>query len=156
MESDRFPSWTINGDLVILDRRTSLEWTGCFGSNLNWDQAQEYCDTLNSQAYAGPNDWRLPTIEELWTLIDFQRANPASSFPDMPPKTFWSSSSYAYNTGYAWLVYFAYGHVNHDYKTYGYAARCVRGGPSVLDSSKKKEGKKEKVPPFSQMPLRRF
>jgi len=140
---------------IIFDPCTNLQWAKDYVDNKTWTQAQEYCDELNAQRYAGFDDWRLPTIGELWTLIDHSRFNPASLFPDMPSKNFWSSSSCAYNTDYAWNVCFDVGFVYNGYKSYVYAARCARGGPLVLDS-KKKEGKKERLLPFSQFRLRRF
>ncbi|MBM4128397.1 MAG: DUF1566 domain-containing protein [Nitrospira sp.] len=36
--------------------------------------------------------WRLPTRDELKTLLDGSRINPASAFPDMPSLRFCSSS----------------------------------------------------------------
>jgi len=142
---------------IILDEETNLQWAMNYVEKKTWDQAHEYCDELNAQKYGGFDDWRLPTIEELRMLVDYSRFDPASLFPDMPPKTFWSSSSFAYNTANAWLVLFDYGNVYYDYKTNVGAARCARSGPLTLNSSKKKSKKKKEVPlPFFQLPLRRF
>jgi len=148
------PPFHIISNKIVLDERTNLQWTKDYATEKTWDQAHEYCNELNAQRYAGFDDWRLPIIEELRMLVDHSRFNPASLFPDMPSKNFWSSSSYASITDLAWFVNFAYGYVLNDYKTYGLAARCARGGPSVLDSSKKK--KKKRFPPFSQSRLQRF
>jgi len=142
--------------LIVLDSLTGFQWVMDYVEKKTWSQAHEYCDELNAQRYGGFDDWRLPIIEELRMLVDYSRTNPASSFPDMPPKNFWSSSSDTNNTDYAWYVNFGYGHVYSGNKTYEHAARCARGGPLILDSSKKKKRKKEKALPFSQMPLRRF
>ena len=87
----------------------------------------EYAMDMNSKKYGGHDDWRLPTIEELATLINYQRYNPASDFPGMPNGWFWSSSSYAHGTSDAWYVDGRYGGVGSYGKTYDYAARCVRG-----------------------------
>jgi len=141
---------------IVLDKETGLQWTKNYVIEKTWDQAQEYCNELNAQRYGGFSDWRVPTIAELITLIDFERRGPASSFPDMPSKTFWSSSSYANITANAWYVSFAHGNVNNAHKTNVFAARCARGGPLVLGSQDKKKRKKEVPLSFSQLRLRRF
>jgi hypothetical protein len=41
---------------------------------LNWDDAVEYCRSLDFRGYKG---WRLPTIGELEKLVDKNRKNPA-------------------------------------------------------------------------------
>ena len=148
------PPFHIISNKIVLDERTNLQWTKDYATEKTWDQAHEYCNELNAQRYAGFDDWRLPIIEELRMLVDHSRFNPASLFPDMPSKNFWSSSSFAYNTVGAWSVSFVYGYVNSAIKSNVFAARCARGGPSVLDSSKKK--KKKRFPPFSQSRLQRF
>ncbi|MGI6395341.1 MAG: DUF1566 domain-containing protein [bacterium] len=132
-----FEEVTISGEVVVKDSVTGLEWQrtlpaiydGCTGgdpagSTCLWQEALDYCETLD---YGGYSDWRLPTIEELKTLIDDTKNDPVSSFPGMPSNIFWSSSSYVYNNRVPWIVYFYDGHVASSYlKTYEYYARCVR------------------------------
>jgi len=50
-------------------------------------------------------DWRLPTIQELFTLVDYSRCNPAidtTIFPNTEASSYWSSTAYAHNPNYAW------------------------------------------------------
>lgn len=108
----------------VLDRKTELEWTPIQGS-MTWDEAMKYAETLR---LGGHTDWRLPTIEELFSLLDFSRSNPASTFPGMPNNWFWSSSSDSSSSSDAWVIYSFNGNVYSDKKTYSYHVRCVRRG----------------------------
>ena len=59
-----------NGDDIITDLNTGLMWqkTPDFDNKLAWDQTKTYASSLQ---FAGYDDWRLPTIKELYSLIDF-------------------------------------------------------------------------------------
>ncbi len=69
-------------------------WDGnaCTGSAIpyRWDDARALTSHL-----AGKHDWRLPTVEELLTLVDYTRTAPAINttlFPGTPAAYFWSST----------------------------------------------------------------
>jgi hypothetical protein len=71
-------AWTDNGDGTITDRRTTLTWEKLSddGSIHDWDDLYAFEDAptvkiaaLNATAFAGHSDWRVPTIEELTTLL---------------------------------------------------------------------------------------
>lgn len=127
-----------SGSDIVTDEVTGLVWqrtlpvtydgcTGSSGSTCTWQQAMDYCTDLT---YGGYDDWRLPTRKELATLPDYGRQYPAidtTVFPDTPTSPFWSSSSYMYDTTYAWLVYFDTGDVDGNGKSSSGRARCVRG-----------------------------
>ena len=81
------PSYTASGDgLTVYDNNTGLTWqqspdTDGNGSidaddKLTWAELQPYPSTLNVSNYAGHSDWRLPTIKELYSLIDFRGTDP--------------------------------------------------------------------------------
>lgn len=56
--------------------------------------------------------WRLPTMEELLSIVDESKACPTIdpvAFPDTPKATFWSSSPCEDDPGHAWVVDFALG-----------------------------------------------
>ncbi len=97
--SSRF---TDNGDSTVTDNLTALMWTqdaqAIPGTMQNENTAREAADAL---VFASYDDWRLPNILELWSLIDFGASNPA--LPDDHPFTnvetgFYQSSYYWSNS----------------------------------------------------------
>jgi len=115
------------GDVVI-DKDRKLMWQddkAVINNKMNWQQARKYCKNLN---LAGFSDWRLPTIQELNTIIDLDRYNPAiaKEFKNVKSERYWTNTSYAYNSDAAWRLNFkdgldnGYNKYNSDY------VRCVR------------------------------
>ena len=115
----------VGGETIVTDTDTKLIWQGSYVKGKTWIDAISYSKSLR---YGGYKDWRLPTKEELQNLINKSRKVPASDFPKMPSKWFWSSSLYTGSTGSAWGVYFGDGSVCDDCKDGAYNVRCVRGG----------------------------
>ena len=125
MEKQRF---TDNGDGTVTDNATGLIWQKeDDGVARNWHDAVKYANGLD---LAGHKDWRLPTVQELGTIMDYSRYNPAIDpiFSNAKSSTYWSSTTYASNTNGAWYVGFSNGNVNGSNKSYGNYVRCVRGG----------------------------
>jgi len=157
-----------HGDGTVTDVKTGLQWMRCSqgqewkGGNCvgdaaryGWKAAREAAETLNRHGgYAGYQDWRLPTIEELKTLIYCSTGQPKTwndtkapcegkyksptidqaAFPNTPAGGwlargwFWSSSSYAGYPGGAWGVDFGSGYVSYSGKGFDSHVRLVRGG----------------------------
>ena len=60
-----------NGDGTVTDRATGLLWQKSGSSRIvTWRRAGLYIDKLNRNHFAGYSDWRLPTIDELVSLIE--------------------------------------------------------------------------------------
>ena len=63
-----------NGDATVTDKVTGLMWQkGGSSSEMSFYAVAKYLDELNSIRYGGYGDWRLPTMEELCSLLE---ANP--------------------------------------------------------------------------------
>lgn len=124
LQNSTFNSTTINGDVIVTDSKTGLVWQKTYETGKTWQQALKYCEDLT---YAGYSDWRLPDKNELASLVNYEKYNPASDFPDMPSQHFWSSSTLVHYTNFAWVVYFNYGSESYGNKTDDdYNVRCVR------------------------------
>jgi hypothetical protein len=60
-----------NGDGTITDRATGLMWEKEGSSSaLNYRKAKKYVAKLNKKKFLGYNDWRMPTVEELGSLLE--------------------------------------------------------------------------------------
>ena len=116
----------VAGEPVVMDMATGLMWQGNYVTQKTWQQALAYCEGLN---YGGFSDWRLPNINELKSLINYNKDVPASDFPNMPPDWFWSSSSVSGGSDGAWGVDFDYGGVYYGDAGHHSDARCVRLRP---------------------------
>jgi outer membrane protein OmpA-like peptidoglycan-associated protein len=115
---------------VVQDKRSGLSWQKQVDAGTYaWDAATRYCARLS----LGPDrrvSWRVPTIEELQSIVDNTRSQPSidsAAFPNTPPESYWSSSPYAGNPGRAWSVGFANGVTpsNGHIKSNACRVRCV-------------------------------
>jgi hypothetical protein len=103
---------------------------------LSWDDAFDYVEGLNNTAYAGYNDWRLPTTNELLTLMDRRRVLPSTTFPGMGNGFYWASTASAQDIQKAWDVCFWFGNTHADIDKDAdnlQFARAVRGGMCLAD-----------------------
>jgi hypothetical protein len=66
------PSYTDNGDGTITDNVTGLMWVKARGSKIAWSDAVAGASTNRT---AGYSDWRMPTIKESYSLIQFSGVN---------------------------------------------------------------------------------
>jgi hypothetical protein len=113
---------------VVLDTTTNLMWQDDADVKTitkNWTDAIDYCE---ASAFGGFSDWRLPSFNELYLLADRSVYNPAISpvFTNVVSSSYWSSTTDASSTTYAWRVNFYYGYDNARVKTNTFYVRCVR------------------------------
>ena len=122
-------SFTDNGNGTITDNNTGLMWQKeDDNTTRQWESAITYCEGLSLGSYT---DWRLPNIKELKSIVDNTKYSPAidsTYFPNINSSYYWSSTTLAYGTSWAWYVDFSYGYVlGSNVSGNGYV-RCVRGG----------------------------
>jgi hypothetical protein len=82
------PSYTLSGDgLTVYDNVTGLTWTKSpdldgdgdidADDKLSFNESRNYPNMLNARNYGGYSDWRLPTMKELYSLMNFSGTDPA-------------------------------------------------------------------------------
>jgi len=153
------PRFSTNPDATVTDNLTGLIWAPdagtptvgtCTGGAKDWTAALAYVACLNTSAYLGHDDWRLPNRRELYSLIDHSRFDPAlpagHPFTGVQTDPYWSSTTSSFNTANAFNVRISDGYVfagNTYPKTSPLFVWPVRGGvvlnpdilvtPSALD-----------------------
>jgi hypothetical protein len=150
------PRFVDNGNQTLTDNLTGLNWTkdtnliairdplfdadSTIGDGMvTWQHALDYIFKLNSENYLGYNDWRLPNLNELKSLINIKESNQAiwlnsqgfMSFQSYD--SYWSSSTSASLKSDAWNVDMSDGNLDYGMKTDGYMTDGkhvlpVRGG----------------------------
>jgi len=122
-------------DRVLMPRRltaengvkgTPLEWSATLldGNSINYEAAEK------AVAELGPG-WRLPTRQELESLLDLSRHDPAidvGQFPDTRSAWYWTSTPCAWNEDARWIVNFGVGLVNGNRRSFRACVRAVRAG----------------------------
>ena len=126
---------------TVTDTRTGLMWDRCArglsgvgcatgtASTFTWQAALDAAATIG--AYKGYNDWRLPNLRELRSLVEECRFNLSINefaFPNTPNSFFWSGSPYAGAASGAWSVNFYDGNANLGNRSDAYQVRLVRAG----------------------------
>jgi Protein of unknown function (DUF1566) len=60
----------VEANMVVVDKNTGLMWQRSASEDrMIWKDGFAFIEKLNAQNFAGHNDWRYPTREELATLI---------------------------------------------------------------------------------------
>ncbi|MBF0567182.1 MAG: DUF1566 domain-containing protein, partial [Nitrospirae bacterium] len=119
------PRFTDNGDQTMTDNLTGLVWTkdggtpnygSCTGGSMYWTSAFsaspnafDYVACLNTANYLGHNDWRLPNINELESLLNAGQGDSAiwlntQGFIHVRSDVYWSSTNDAQYNGVSWVV----------------------------------------------------
>jgi hypothetical protein len=122
------------GNGTVYDTRTKLTWQQTAPSTTYaLADAKTYCAGMSTTL--GGTGWRLPTIKEIVTIIDFSvgysnapgapMIDP-NAFPGTPPSEFWSSSLSDTTGSAAWLANFSGSVYQSNPGTTYHLVRCVR------------------------------
>jgi hypothetical protein len=75
--------FTDNGDGTVTDSATGLMWQKTdSGTGMDWDNALTYAENMT---LAGYDDWRLPNVKELQSIVDYTHAPSASDAANVGP-----------------------------------------------------------------------
>ncbi len=129
------PRYEINGGEVY-DNITKLSWQRC-SVGLTW-KGKECSGAIKALTFQEAQEqaggkWRVPTKDELATLIDPHRRDfptiDLDAFPDLNElfPTYWSSTPSS-DAGRAWDVRFEDGNITDDVNVHKFAVRLVRSG----------------------------
>ncbi len=149
------PMTLVDGGLGVLDSAAKLEWTSNMNLNgpMTWADANTWIATLNTNNYAGHNDWRLPTLNpsdtiggELSNLFVTDLGNKDGEsvltqtgdtaeqianlalFSNVQSYYYWSGTEYAANPTLAWYFRTYDNGQGLDYKSDALYAVAVRPG----------------------------
>ncbi|TAN64579.1 MAG: DUF1566 domain-containing protein [Methylobacter sp.] len=145
--------FTDNKDGTVTHKRTGLMWQRCSigqiwtGSSCSGTAGTYTYDAAMAltSSFAGHSDWRVPTANELASIVKYDTYSPAINttlFPNIPnmpnipntPNTpsnvFWSSSPYVGVIDYAWYIFFDNGYVIGGSRDYSLPVRLVRASQS--------------------------
>jgi len=136
-QTDPSPRFTAGSGVTagtVTDNQTGLVWEQ--GSSADtvtptytWDDAPNYCASLNSAVLGGYTDWRLPNKTELSWIVKNEGTSPYINpvFIGTRGSHHWTSTSYTLNPSMAWHVAFQAGIVDiYLFKTSSNYIRCVR------------------------------
>jgi hypothetical protein len=145
-------SFTDNGDGTITDHATGLMWEKNTDDDSIHDKdtvftfsgAQGKVATLNTDGFAGYDDWRVPNVIELMTLLDFSATTNPRVFPEFNDSCvaacdlascsctraseYWSSSYHPSNLTWGWSVRMDTWNPAQNPKAAAFPVRAVRGG----------------------------
>ncbi len=124
--------FVINSNKTVTDTSTGLMWQQENEFFAGWGSALLYCENLS---LAGYDDWRLPTIKELQSIVGHEFYGPSidsEAFPVAKSAHYWSSTTKGQFYQMSWRTTFYHGEIGGDNKPDNYYVRAVRGGQNRL------------------------
>ena len=132
-----------NNDGTVTDRATGLIWSKNDSSKgMNWEQALAWVGKMNAEKFLGHDDWRMPSVKEIQSIVDYTRSPDTSNSAAVDPvftctgitneggradyPYYWSGTTHIGHFGGAAAMYVAFGRAG------GFLpARVLAGGPPV-------------------------
>lgn len=134
----------------IFDAKNNLYWevksfdatdTRFYKRKMTWEEFNgEYIKTLNEKNYGGFSDWRVPSKNELRTLIHYEKINPAFNkeiFQSLVADDYWCGVTYGLRADCGWVLNLNLGAAtakNKTLKSYGVAVRGEKITPRFVDN----------------------
>jgi hypothetical protein len=130
-----------DGNGTITDRATGLTWSRTdSGHGMNWQDALAWVQKKNAERFLGHDDWRMPSVKELQSIVDYTRSPDTSQSPAIDPiftcttitneahqtdyPFYWSATTHAGLRGGGAAMYVAFG------RAAGWMSpRSMAGGP---------------------------
>ncbi|MCX7046922.1 MAG: DUF1566 domain-containing protein [Candidatus Sumerlaeota bacterium] len=82
-----------NGDGAITDRATGLIWSKEDSKkSMNWQDALAWAQKMNAEKYLGHDDWRMPNVKELHSLVNYSNSPDYNNKPAIDTNFFICSS----------------------------------------------------------------
>ena len=121
----------LNNGNIVQDCHTGLMWDNEHHDILlSFKDAFEFVKDLNDRHYGGYCDWRLPSREELRSIVSYSGHIPAieeGAFSNVKAELYWTAESHKLDHHLAWGVYFGYGCcIGYPKQTLAYV-KAVRG-----------------------------
>ena len=129
-----------HGDGTVTHKKSGLMWLKCplgqRGDDCATGSANTYTwqgalDIAHSYSFAGYDDWRLPNVKELFSIVERRCYAPAVNlevFPATDGSDFWTASPSSVFSDFAWYVDAYSGKANDYNREYVLKVRLVRSG----------------------------
>lgn len=115
-----------NGDRTVTNRATALTWSKAdSGQGMNWEEALAWVQKKNAEKFLSHDDWRLPSVKELQSIVDYTRSPDTTHSPAIDPAFncstitneahqadypfYWSATTHAGFRGGGAAMYVAFG-----------------------------------------------
>ena len=114
---------------IIKDPKKGLMWEDTIHAEeikVNFKEAIQYCKDLRLGKF---DDWRVPTLFELLSIVDFKHYKPAIKKPFKYVEdagSYWTGTLYVGDKNERWVVSFKDGSTSDADESYERYVRCVR------------------------------
>ena len=113
---------------VVTDSATQMMWQDnddTTSIRLSWEKSLSHCEAYE---FGGYTDWRLPTKQELLTIVDGTKKDIKinAAFKNISSYVYWSSSKPKGGLPLAWRVDFDDAKAHWGARKFAFLVRCVR------------------------------